>query len=76
MEKEKAPRKPRKKATAKKAVKRDWSIIPIWAKSDDGIGIKKINMPANLDKAFVQRFGLMTIPNEAELLGWIQLHSA
>jgi hypothetical protein len=72
MTKEKAPRKPR----AQKTKKRDWSIIPIWAKSDDGIGIKRINMPANLDKAFVQRFGLMSIPDEAELLGWIQIHSA
>lgn len=76
MEKEKAPRKPRKKAASKKTVKRDWSIIPIWTRSDDGIGIKRVNMPANLHKAFIQRFGLMQIPDEAEFLGWIQLHSA
>ena len=75
MEKEKAPRKPRKKAAPKaKKSKRDWSIIPIWTKAEDGNGIKRVNLPAKLSKLFVQRFGLMTIPEEAELIGWIELH--
>jgi len=76
MTKEKTPRKkaaPRPKKT--KASKKDWSIVPLWTNAENG-GLSKVNLPAELRHKFVERFGLMNIPNEAELLGWIEIQKS
>lgn len=83
IEKEKAVRKTRKPRKDKgvsrpkktKTKRRDPNIVPIWTNSETGIGVKQVNLPARLSEHFIQRFGLLKIPNEAELVGWIEIQS-
>jgi hypothetical protein len=66
----KAQRAPRKKRT-----KRNPNMTPIWTNQEGG-GITQVQLPARLRWEFIERFGLKAIPNEAELVGWIELHKA
>ena len=74
---EKPARKPRKDkgAKRKKRTRRDPQMIPLWTNRETG-GIEQVQLPARLRWEFIERFGLKTIPNEAELVGWITLHKA
>jgi hypothetical protein len=74
---EKPVRKPRKDTGVKRKrkTKRDPNMTPIWTNQEGG-GIKQVQLPARLRWEFIERFGLKAIPNEAELVGWIELHKA
>jgi hypothetical protein len=73
----KAQRAPRKDkgVKRKRKTKRDPNMTPIWTNQEGG-GIKQVQLPARLRWEFIERFGLKAIPNEAELVGWIELHKA
>lgn len=72
--KDRAPRKD-KGVKRKRRTRRNPLMIPIWTNRESG-GIEQIQLPAHLRWEFIERFGLKTIPNEAELVGWITLHKA